>query len=493
MEKEYTGIIRAALIVEEQDSVWPAGLWYGNNSKYVTGLACFQNGLILENEKLLKNFKVHSEEALCNSLEEADGCFALMGQTDTGIFAAVDRVCSIPVFYGLSPDGRLYVSERAESIRKAIEANEIDTEAEIELILIGMVFGDRTLLKNIYQMLPGQYLLYDRISGTLRIKQYFMPGKIGDNQYRDSNFFDTLDQVYERSFSRWGKWLDGRRVVLPLSGGSDSRFVAIKLKELGCRDVHCISYNYARRDWEIDIAREVADYLGFKWTFIDCKPLLYRKYFQKVLSDKMILDFTNYCSWPIMQEWAPLLKICEGEDTKDLVHVSGHGGAFMGDALPNIVYERDVIKAETLVDAFCDSYSSKYMISNDRCFNNFKSKLLESLPPEISMDEGLDWLLKFKWMERASKMIGRGLTIAPRFLGFNFIFPLIGKDALKIWLGAPASLLKGKKTFNAYVHSKAPLLPVGNQYVVQKKIINQAFDLFSLKWAELKLHEKIFI
>src|SRR4029077_5484177 len=58
-----------------------------------------------------------------------------------------------------------------------------------------------------------------------------------------------------------------RTIVVPMSGGYDSRLIGVSLRDLGCRKVICYSYGVPG-NWESRISRELADYLGFPWLFV---------------------------------------------------------------------------------------------------------------------------------------------------------------------------------------------------------------------------------
>ena len=88
------------------------------------------------------------------------------------------------------------------------------------------------------------------------------------------NLFHKLDRIYEDTFSRLISWLDGRQAVIPLSGGYDSRLIALMLKELGYNNVLCFTYNTGGAKWEVDISRRVAKNLGFCWHYVHSNPCL---------------------------------------------------------------------------------------------------------------------------------------------------------------------------------------------------------------------------
>lgn len=58
--------------------------------------------------------------------------------------------------------------------------------------------------------------------------------------------------------------IGNREIVVPLSGGLDSRTIVYYLKKLGCKNVICLSYG-RKSSFEVKISKQVAERLGYKW------------------------------------------------------------------------------------------------------------------------------------------------------------------------------------------------------------------------------------
>ena len=175
-------------------------------------------------------------------LHQLNGSFALIFQTPKYILCAVDRVRSIPLFY-TSTDCNLIISDDANYLRERIQAP-FNEEHGAEFLVTGYVTGADTLFEGIQQIQAGEYLIYNKSNGNHSAHRYF--------QYLHGNYLaeteeqliKDLDDVMVRVFHRLieNTINQGKTIIVPLSGGLDSRLVVAMLKRLGVKDVICFSY-----------------------------------------------------------------------------------------------------------------------------------------------------------------------------------------------------------------------------------------------------------
>ena len=77
----------------------------------------------------------------------------------------------------------------------------------------------------------------------------------------------TLENVTLNILQKIIDSADGRVIVVPLSGGYDSRLVASGFAYLGYKNVKCFSYGQ-KNNFESLISKKVAKKLGYDWKFI---------------------------------------------------------------------------------------------------------------------------------------------------------------------------------------------------------------------------------
>ena len=141
----------------------------------------------------------------------------------------------------------------------------IDHEAAIELLLSGYVMDSRTIRMGVSQVQPGEVL-------------HWRGGEVGpDRHYRflraeasaegPDSLTETLDATMDKVFDRLARQFAGQRIIVPLSGGLDSRLVVAMLKRHGHRDLVALTYG-GPGSAEADTSRAVADALSIPWMFI---------------------------------------------------------------------------------------------------------------------------------------------------------------------------------------------------------------------------------
>ena len=135
------------------------------------GKAFYQERLY--SEKDLTDMMSHwqSEEQFCRAIKELNGFYALIQFNERQLFAAVDRVRSIPLFYG-QKGNNFFLSDSAEWVRQQVGNHEMDETAKQEFLLTGYVTGSDTLYPDVKQLQAGEALCVDDNKNQLSVKTY---------------------------------------------------------------------------------------------------------------------------------------------------------------------------------------------------------------------------------------------------------------------------------------------------------------------------------
>jgi asparagine synthase (glutamine-hydrolysing) len=205
-------------------------------------------------------------------LRELDGCFAIAyTDSDADRFVlATDKLASRPIYYRTA-DGFLFGSE-VKSILTRVEDPEVNVQAISDLILMGHMWGEKTLVEGIRALPPATVIEYD--GGAVSCQRYWQPAYGEDSA--SEKYLEELVARYRDAVDRMAATLSDE-VGLWLSGGLDSRSLATLLRrnvETGSiGDVQTYTYDAnPGGGTNLPLAGRTADTLGFDNQQIGLSP-----------------------------------------------------------------------------------------------------------------------------------------------------------------------------------------------------------------------------
>jgi asparagine synthase (glutamine-hydrolysing) len=239
------------------------------------------------------------------------------------ILAAVDRMRSVPLFF-YHNRAELAIATSAITLAEQY-ALRMSVRSQLEFLLFPYLMGSSTLYDGVQQLQSGELIRYEpsRPEPLVRSRYYrFYPTNVWADGAHELS--DQLADVIQRMFARYREGLRGKRVVVPLSGGLDSRLVAGMLKRMGLRDVLCFTYGDEGAE-EVGISRQVADALGYEWRYIRYTPEIWAKWNQS----PAYRDYWRYASkgasQPHIRDFPAVMQLAEeGWRGEDVVYFPGH-------------------------------------------------------------------------------------------------------------------------------------------------------------------------
>lgn len=250
--------------------------WTTERGVAVRGRA-FVDGTLLGSEAIAERFAeaAHRDDplaAVASVAAELEGFFAaVVTAADNGTILVADRARSIPLYY--ATDGSI-VSDRGRIVRDAV-GGERNPTTEGEFLLTRYVTGSETIWERVRSTSPGEVVRIDGDSVTRRRYDDYWPD--GADTDPDDDATECLGAGFETALDRLQTVADGRPVVVPLSGGYDSRLVAAGLVERGHE---VIGFTFGRPGHpDVEMSREVADRLGIQWEFCPDSEELWREWY----------------------------------------------------------------------------------------------------------------------------------------------------------------------------------------------------------------------
>ena len=128
-------------------------------------------------------------------------------------------------------------------------------------------------------------------------------------------------------------------IAVPLSAGVDSRLIASALRELGAKNILCYSYG-TKGNFEAKIAKQIAEKLGYDWTFVELSPQKQRKFWETGLPQKFSYDTNDFVAAPVYHDLLVTVELLDKEfiDQNTLI-VNGNSGDFIsGNHIPQELF-----------------------------------------------------------------------------------------------------------------------------------------------------------
>jgi asparagine synthase (glutamine-hydrolysing) len=420
--------------------------WHSNETCHARGYLYDPEGHYYEGEALLTYFcSALAEEELQAKVSEANGLFSLVIELNGTFFLAQDIVRSLPLFYS-KINAEWYVSDSAWNLKGLRSDTHLDTDAEQEFMGTGYVTGKETLLEGICQVQAGEIV---KLSNDPQGRFYF--------SYRANHVFtDSYAElrrravrVFEGLSQRLIIGIRNRTVALPLSGGFDSRLLAVMLKKAGYNKVVCFTYGRAGNP-ELEISKEVAARLGYEWIFIEYTPELLDDFMDTDDFRKYVHQGSNLTSMFYLQEYFAVKYLKEHMLVPgDSVFLPGHSGDFLGGSQftkhhfsaldePMGVLVNRILKIKYEYRAY-DRNGRKRM--KERIRRSIEEKELSGGDFAYSIHE--DWDMK----EKLSKFNFNSASIYT-FFDYAFMAPYWDRELVEFFRNLPVSLKKDKKLYD---------------------------------------------
>ena len=249
--------------------------WYKTATFFFKGYF-YVDDLFYEKEDAINYVsKIKNSHQFKELLSELNGVFTLVFKDKNKICLAPDLTRSFPIFYTLQ-NNQLYFSDDIFYLKNLFKIDDYDGLSEIEFKASNYTHGKKTLLKNVFQIQPSEYLIVEnnKIVESSFFYSYAIPKESADS-------YDELKNkaviAFENSFKRFITSLNNRTAVIPLSGGYDSRLIAVMLKKHQYKNVICFTYGN-KNSFEIENSKKAAKALGFKWFFVEYNSKLIEGY-----------------------------------------------------------------------------------------------------------------------------------------------------------------------------------------------------------------------
>lgn len=253
-------LTRNGWITQSQDgrTVWVRGRAHRNKD-------------YLDTTRLAAEFLSRPLDMLSGFVTELNGNWAVVVESGDSYFLAVDHLHSYQLLY-YKKNGEIVVFDELASFR--IGRNlELDEEPVHEMLSAGFIWRNKTLFKGVYTLQSGECVTFGP-KGSETTSRSWRWYPTNDRRIKPGDeLVKRIDEAFLNAFKRTIESLNGRRVVIPLSGGMDSRLVASYLARLGYKNLICYSYGPKEgigtvSSYDAKYSKQVAEALGYPWYYV---------------------------------------------------------------------------------------------------------------------------------------------------------------------------------------------------------------------------------
>jgi asparagine synthase (glutamine-hydrolysing) len=270
---------------------------------------------------------------LKSNVKEFNGHFSIIVVSESKITLFSDVGRTYPVFYRRISEDQFSISDNVNAL---LEVDDLFDPIQVDDFLsCGYCLKDKTLFRGIFQIESSQIIELSSSTGVL--KEFYFT-------YENADLFNEnrvyLENMYAQIIEQITRDLKLRtntsQVVVPLSGGYDSRFLLTLLLDAGIKNIVCYTYG-SKSSYEVYTAKKICQRLNIKLHFIDYD----RKFISDSLDRNEFINYEyfagNYCSLPHVQDFLAVKFLKESNLISDnAIFMPGIAGdVYAGSQIPN--------------------------------------------------------------------------------------------------------------------------------------------------------------
>lgn len=384
---------------------------------------------------------INGKRDIAGLFKHLNGEYAIVIDTPDRVLCAVDRIRSIPLFYS-EIQGKFLISDDASTLKDVTNTTGPDDTRAAEFLVTGFVTGRDTLFDGIEQIQAGEFLLHDKRTGKTDLYPHY--------QYRHEEIFsvseeqmiERMDEVCTNVFKRLIETTvdQGKHIVVPLSGGLDSRILVAMLKRLGVEDVTCFTYGI-RNNRESRFSKEVAGALGYPWYFVEYTAAKWEETYRSPELTELLRYSGNLSALPHVQDLPAVRELKkQGIIPETSVFVPGHGADVLsGCKIPHSYDLRGGCTAEEAVHYVLADHHSYWDWGNDGPLKRIFEERVRAIIPAVragDRESGANAIEYFDYRERQAKYIINSVRTY-EYYGYEWRIPFWDNELIDFFMKVP--------------------------------------------------------
>lgn len=411
-------------------------------------------------------------------ISSVNGHFALVVKKEDLTFIAVDKIKSTSLFFTKIKND-FYIDYDPKNLVNLNEFSKtIDNKAKLELAMSGFTIGNKTIYENLFSLKAGELVFFhENKYEYVHYYKYF--GKVVNKTFDE--YFQDLIKVTLNIFQKILDEVGDRQIIVPLSGGHDSRLIASILKHLGAKNVKCYTYG-TPNNFEAKIAQKIANKLGYEWKFIPLTLNSEKKYYSSDEYKKYLEFSETFSSVPFIQSLSSIRYLKDMDwISHDAIFINGLSGDFISGGHAKIESKDNYnsptlqIRKQNILNQLIKKHFSLWGYLKSKKNTNI---IKETLWSEITKacgnleDENQDHLFYeySELIDRQSNYVIKKQKIY-EFYGYNWKLPFWDDHFLFFWQKVPLQYKLNQKLYIEMLKKKNYGNVWGDDFLLNKKTI----------------------
>jgi len=400
---------------------------------YLAGTIFYKGNFYSKNRAanlLQTNISNLSQTDFTNFINSLEGQFSFIYDDHLLIFCFVDKIRSFPLFYS---NRGIDLSISNNAIKLLDSRSEIDPNGLLEFRMAGYTIGSKTIYKNLSQISGGEYLVLNKLDNKVLKLKHFQYLPASDTKKNEAQLIVELDTVLDKSIQKLISVANGRKIILPLSAGLDSRLILAKLLQQRYNNLLCYTYG-PKYLWEIKEAKQISIKAKVPWIYIELNRSTNKKFHSKSRKD-YYLNYSGLSSVPHLADFYVLDKLIKSKNISisDSIITNGQTGDFIsgGHITKNNLHANE----QQLIHNIITKHFGLWLNLNNTNNMEYLTSFLKQYFSLIPISDNFNLIYKaeyFECHERQFKYVVNGQR-AYDYYGLDWYLPFWSDEMLKFW------------------------------------------------------------